>query len=175
MTPDSHAPFAESQMTGQRRMPAAAAVVAAVALFASPVDARAAEVIELTQTGCQFVEAENDVDHDFTTTSAEDCKRINAETGAERLAAAAPLELKPGRYVFRVTNKNVPYSLGFWLRESDYETSSRVARLTKTSVSGGGLEPGATRDYAVDLEPGEYVYSCPLNPTPDYRLVVTAN
>ena len=24
----------------------------------------------------------------------------------------------------------------------------------------------------LELEPGEYLYSCPLNPTPDYRLVV---
>ena len=31
---------------------------------------------------------------------------------------------------------------------------------------------GKSRDYAIDLEPGEYVYSCPLNPTPDYRLIV---
>ena len=39
--------------------------------------------------------------------------------------------------------------------------------------SGGGLVAGATQDYAIELTPGEYVYSCPLNPTPDYRLVVT--
>jgi len=25
----------------------------------------------------------------------------------------------------------------------------------------------------VKLEPGEYVYSCPLNPTPNYHLVVS--
>ena len=42
----------------------------------------------------------------------------------------------------------------------------------KTSVSGGGLGTGQTKDYEVELEPGEYLYSCPLNPTPDYRLVV---
>jgi hypothetical protein len=32
--------------------------------------------------------------------------------------------------------------------------------------------PGKTRDYAIELKPGEYVYSCPLNTTPDYRLMV---
>ena len=52
---------------------------------------------------------------------------------------------------------------------------SRIHKLTKTSVSGGGLSPGKTRDYAVTLEPGEYVFSCPLNTTPDYRLVVKGN
>ena len=40
------------------------------------------------------------------------------------------------------------------------------------SISGGGLATGSTQDYEVTLEPGEYVYSCPLNPTPDYRLTV---
>jgi len=40
-------------------------------------------------------------------------------------------------------------------------------------VSGGGLTTGTTKDYEVELEPGEYLYSCPLNPTPDYKLIVT--
>ena len=35
-----------------------------------------------------------------------------------------------------------------------------------------GLGLGATKDYEVELKPGEYVYSCPLNPTLDYKLVV---
>jgi len=45
-------------------------------------------------------------------------------------------------------------------------------KLTKTSVSGGGLSTGKTKDYKVTLKPGEYFYSCPLNPTPNYRVVV---
>ncbi len=125
-------------------------------------------IIELTQTGCQFVEAERGIDHGFTTASKADCEAINDETGAERLAKSPVLNLKPGKYVFRVTNKNVPYGLGFWLRGDGV-----VARATLPSVSGGGLTEGTTKDYAIELEEGEYVYSCPLNPTPDYRVVVT--
>lgn len=160
---------------GDRRLIVGAiALTTGAALSAITFAARADEIIELTQTGCQFVESENGADHGFRTSSAEDCKRINAETGADRLAAAEPLELEAGRYVFRVTNRDVPYPLGFWLRDADYEDASWAGRLTKTSVSGGGLDEGKTRDYAVELEPGEYVYSCPLNPTPDYRLIVTA-
>ena len=26
----------------------------------------------------------------------------------------------------------------------------------------------------IELKEGEYVYSCPLNPTPDYKLIVTS-
>jgi hypothetical protein len=146
--------------------------LALAAMSGAAPDARAADVIELTQIGCQFVESENGVDRGFQPTSADDCKAINAETGAGRLAEAKVLELEPGEYVFRVTNQNVPYELGFWLREADYNPSNPVHKLTKTSVSGGGLTTGLTKDYEITLEPGEYVYSCPLNPTPDYRLVV---
>ena len=126
-----------------------------------------ATVIELTQTPCQFVESEGGVDHGYKSARKSDCDKINGETGADRLAAAAPMTLKPGKYVFRVTNSNVPYGLGFWLRGDGI-----VNRATLPSVSGGGLAVGTTKDYAIDLKAGEYVYSCPLNPTPDYKLIV---
>ena len=77
------------------------------------------------------------------------------------------LRLKPGAHVFRVTNRDVPYELGFWLRGDGL-----IARASLPSVSGGGLVTGTTRDYEIELKPGNYVYSCPLNPTLDYKLVV---
>lgn len=123
------------------------------------------EVVVLTQTACQFVESEAR-DHGFRTTSAADCKAVNRKTGTQRLAQATALELKPGAYIFRVTNKNVPYELGFYLR------GTGLGRLTLPKVSGGGLVTGKTQDYRITLREGQYVYSCPLNPTPDYRLIV---
>ena len=141
-------------------------------LAATAANAEQATVIDLTQTACQFVESENGVDHGYTTARKADCETINAESGAARLAAAETITLKPGKYVFRVTNKNVPYELGFWLREADYNWKNPLHKLTKVSVSGGGLTLGATNEYEVELKPGEYLYSCPLNPTPDYKLVV---
>ena len=133
--------------------------------------AEQAQIIQLTQTGCQFLEPEG-TDHGYKTTKKADCDAINAKTGPDRIAKSRVMELEPGRYVFRVTNRNVPYDLGFWLRSKGYDGRNPLHKLTKTSVSGGGLSPGKTQDYAVTLEPGEYVYSCPLNTTPDYRLVV---
>jgi hypothetical protein len=135
-------------------------------------DASASEIIELTQTGCQFIESEG-VDHGYKTTKKADCDAINARTAKDRLAKAEVMELKPGSYTFRVTNKNVPYELGFWLRSKGYDWRNPIHKLTKTSISGGGMVLGKTQDYEVTLKPGEYVYSCPLNTTPDYRLVVT--
>ena len=67
----------------------------------------------------------------------------------------------------RKVSRGVPYELGFWLRGA-----TLAGRVKLPSVSGGGLVTGKTQDYAITLAPGEYVYSCPLNTTPDYRLVV---
>jgi hypothetical protein len=114
-----------------------------------------------------LVESENGKDRGFKPTKEADCEAINARTGAERLAEAKTITLAPGKHIFRVTNKNVPYELGFWLRGA-----SLVDRARLPSVSGGGLTTGKTQDYEIELKPGNYVYSCPLNPTPDYRLVV---
>ena len=159
--------------TPTRRAVLLGSIPAALAFALAPgAAAQDANVIVLTQFPCQFVESENGVDHGFTTTKKADCDAINAKTGPTRLAAAKILELAPGTYVFRVTNTSVPYELGFWLREHDYNWKNPLHKLTKTSVSGGGLKLGATQDYTVELEPGEYLYSCPLNTTPDYRLVV---
>jgi len=144
---------------------AVAALLGASAAGAAGDDGR--RIIALTQTPCQFLESENGRDLGFKSRSAEDCNAINARTGKKRLAEAKTVELAPGKYVFRVTNKNVPYELGFWLRGG-----SLVDRALLPSVSGGGLATGKTQDYPIELKPGEYVYSCPLNPTPDYKLVV---
>lgn len=124
-------------------------------------------VIELTQTGCQFVESEGGVDHGYMPSQKADCETINAETQDQRIGDDNTLHLEPGKYVFRVTNTDVPYMLGFYLR-----SESVLDRPFLPSVSGGGLHEGVTQDYEVVLEEGEYVYSCPLNTTPDYKLVV---
>lgn len=126
------------------------------------------QVIELTQVPCQFLESEKGIDHGFTSRSISDCQAINEQTGEQRLAASRTLTLKPGQYLFRVSNKNVPYELGFWLRGDGLINRARLP-----SVSGGGLTTGITQDYPITLKPGEYVYSCPLNPTPDYKLIVS--
>ena len=146
---------------------ASAVVAISLSLVASSPAAAAPTVIELTQTGCQFVEIEDGVDHGFKTRQAMDCVLINAETGTERLSNVKPLVLKPGEYVFRISNKNVPYQLGFYLR-----ASSRLKVPFLPKIVGGGINQGDTKDYSVELKPGSYSFSCPLNPTPNYPLIV---
>jgi len=132
-------------------------------IFVSYANSTEPVIIELHQTPCTIVEAEvtpqNFVSHKYA-----DCVRINKNTVKTREFKV--LRLKAGKTVFRVTNDNVSYPLGFWLR------GRGIGRLTLPSVSGGGLTTGATKDYIIELKPGRYVYSCPLNPTPDYPLIV---
>lgn len=142
-------------------------VLITLALYGVGSAAQEPGVITLTQTGCQFLETENGIDHGYQPRAKEDCEVINERTGPGRLDAANVLTLKPGRYTFRVTNADVPYALGFWIRGEGL-----IERARLPSTSGGGLETGTSRDYTIDLVPGRYVYSCPLNPTPDYRLIV---
>ena len=121
------------------------------------------KLIELTQTPCIIIEAEESP-VEYISSSKADCEKINKKTGGDR--AFRELRLKPGKTVFRVTNRNVPYDLGFWVR------GKGIGRLTLPSVSGGGLKTGETIEYEIDLKEGEYLYSCPLNSTPDYPLIV---
>ena len=124
-----------------------------------------ATVINLTQVGCQFLEVEAQ-NYQYSPKKSADCEEINAKTLANRESGFKPLELKPGKYIFRVTNSNVPYKLGFYLRGEEGKKSSLP------DVSGGGLTKDVTKDYEIDLVAGKYVFSCPLNPTPDYPIVV---
>ncbi len=80
----------------------------------------APKVITLTQTGCRFVESKGGIDRGYK----------------DRPDEAKPVVLAPGKYIFRVADKNVPYGPGFWLR------GTGLGRVTLPSVSGGGLDPG---------------------------------
>jgi len=148
---------------------AAAALVLAAFSFTTSATAEDVQIIEITQVNCQFVESENGVNHGFESRRKSDCQKINKKTVEDRLADAETLELTPGKYIFRVTNVNVDYPLGFYVRGASLLGKARLPR-----VSGGGLTKGVTKDYEITLKEGEYVYSCPLNSTPDYKLSVVA-
>ncbi len=127
----------------------AVASVAGLLVASSSYGAAEPKVIELTQVPCQFIETENGIDRGYTTTKKADCDAINARTGQERVASSELLVLQPGEYIFRVTNKNVSYELGFWLRGDGL-----INRLRLPSVAGACLFTGETKDYEIDLRPG---------------------
>jgi hypothetical protein len=146
------------------------AIGAAMVAFGSGTAAAEPQVIDLVQVPCQFLDVEQD--QGYSSTKKADCDAINAKSGEARLAKSKTLKLKSGEYVFRVSNKNVPYELGFWIREKGYNWANPLHKLNKLSVSGGGLYEGKSQDYSVTLKPGEYVFSCPLNTTLDYNIIV---
>jgi len=148
------------------------AALAVVGWFHEP---KKPEVFQLTLTACQMLEPERGVDRGFERGDETDCREINARTADERLAEARVFELDPGRYTIRVTNKDVDAKLGFWLREEGFNFGNPFHVMHRTSVSGGGLAAGETMRFTLKLKPGAYLYSDPVSPTPDYRLVVRAD
>ncbi len=81
------------------------------------------------------------------------------------------LKLKAGKpYIFEVTNDGVDHEVGFVIAPAGKtEATDHIqnAYLSKTVKDGE-----SARSKEVILEKGEYVYFCPLNPTPQYKLVV---
>ena len=82
------------------------------------------------------------------------------------------LNLKPGKYIFEVTNKKV-----------DREVGLVVANTTDEGKAGDHIQEGylantvkkgeSARSQIVVLEEGNYKYFCPLNPTPEYTITVS--
>ena len=76
------------------------------------------------------------------------------------------LNLTAGHYIFEVTNLEVDKELGFYLQD---KTDAQVANSGLKELVGNGQ---TSRTGVVFLAPGDYQYSCPLNPTPHYTLNV---
>ncbi|NQZ75758.1 MAG: cupredoxin domain-containing protein [Ekhidna sp.] len=81
------------------------------------------------------------------------------------------LKLEAGqKYIFEVKNEGVDKLVGFVVApkgKTGKEDHIQAAYLYKTIDNG---ESATSQE--VTLEKGEYVYFCPLNPTPQYTLVV---
>ncbi|MEM1119779.1 MAG: hypothetical protein AAGJ18_04985 [Bacteroidota bacterium] len=78
------------------------------------------------------------------------------------------LNLAPGKYIFEVTNKNVDKGLGFYLTP----TSDAKAQVPNSGLEKLVKQGETSRTGIVDLTAGTYQYSCPLNPTPHYKVTV---
>ncbi len=80
------------------------------------------------------------------------------------------LTLSEGTYVFEIANNKVGHDVGFVLapkgkvEQKDHIKNAYVTSLVKNN--------GKSISKKVTLKKGEYVYFCPLNPTPQYTLTV---
>ncbi|TYB74013.1 cupredoxin domain-containing protein [Bizionia myxarmorum] len=80
------------------------------------------------------------------------------------------LTLKEGTYVFEIANKDVAHEVGFVLApkgNTDEANHIKAAYVTEPVKTGS-----TSKTKEVTLKKGEYVYFCPLNPTPEYTLLV---
>lgn len=78
--------------------------------------------------------------------------------------------VKAGTYVFEVSNDGVDHKVGFVLApkgKTNQKDHIKNAYVKNTMANG---ETSSSQE--VILEKGEYVYFCPLNPTPQYTLRV---
>ncbi|PQB05283.1 hypothetical protein [Aureitalea marina] len=101
------------------------------------------------------------------TSKVGDSKRVKLEQTPGEFTQQT-LKLKPGSYIFEVTNKGIDHAVGFVLApKSDPDAHIQSAYVTK-AIAKGATE----RSNTTVLTKGEYVYFCPLNPTPQYKLIV---
>lgn len=83
------------------------------------------------------------------------------------------LKLKPGKYQFEVTNKNVDHEVAFFLQEEANKGKTEMSSTMTNSLLPKTLKQGESAITGiVELKKGNYVYSCPLNPTPHYTITV---
>ena len=70
--------------------------------------------------------------------------------------------MKPGTYVFHVTNK-AGKPVGFQIQDTK----------TKETLAKGMVKQGKTKDFEVEVGENGVRYRCPVNPTPWYEVSVS--
>ncbi len=80
--------------------------------------------------------------------------------------------LESGAYIFEIANNNVGHQIGFVLVPKGKDASKPENHI-KTAYVTKAVDNNTTESSNVThLEKGEYVYFCPMNPTPQYTLTV---
>ena len=80
------------------------------------------------------------------------------------------LTLSEGTYVFEVANTGIDREVGFVLMpkgKKGPENHIKEAYVTETVKTNS-----KSSSQEVKLTKGEYIYFCPMNPTPEYKLTV---
>ena len=78
------------------------------------------------------------------------------------------ITLSEGTYVFEISNTGVGHDVGFVLAPKGQKDKHIKSAYVQNMVTTGKKE----NSKEVKLAKGEYVYFCPLNPTPEYTLIV---
>lgn len=82
------------------------------------------------------------------------------------------LTVSEGTYVFEVANNNAAKEVGLVLVKKGADASNPENHIQTAYVTQVVKDGETQKTQATTLAKGEYVYFCPLNPTPQYTLTV---
>ena len=82
------------------------------------------------------------------------------------------LTLKEGSYIFEISNNNVGHQIGFVLVPKGKDATKPENHITSAYVTKAVDNNKKETSKVTTLTKGEYIYFCPLNPTPQYTLTV---
>lgn len=100
-------------------------------------------------------------------TNAQEVKTVSLEQ-TKGAFTQKQITLSEGTYVFEITNNNVGHNVGFVLAPKAAVKAHIKSAYVQEQVKNNSKQSSKK----VTLKKGEYVYFCPLNPTPEYTLIV---
>ena len=105
----------------------------------------------------------------FSSVFAQEAKTVTLEQ-TEGEFTVKELTLKEGNYIFNIQNSGIDHEVGFVLAPkgmTDAKHHIKEAYVTKKVATNMTVPTNE-----VMLKKGMYTYFCPLNPTPEYTLIV---
>tara|TARA_R110002051_G_scaffold137916_4_gene210586 strand:+ start:12462 stop:12848 length:387 start_codon:yes stop_codon:yes gene_type:complete len=82
------------------------------------------------------------------------------------------ITVSEGTYIFDVANNNVGKDVGLVLVKKGKDAAKPENHIQTAYVTAAVKNNTVGHSKETKLEKGEYVYFCPLNPTPQYSLIV---
>lgn len=82
------------------------------------------------------------------------------------------ITVSEGTYVFEVSNNHAAKEVGLVLVPKGKDASKPENHIKTAYVTAVAKDGETQKTNATTLAKGEYVYFCPLNPTPQYTLTV---
>ncbi|NAS29596.1 hypothetical protein GTQ40_01295 [Flavobacteriaceae bacterium R38] len=103
--------------------------------------------------------------------SAQEVKKVALEQTKGEFTQKE-VKLSAGTYVFEISNNNVGHDVGFVLVPKGKDASNPKNHIKNAYVTKAVANGKKESTNKVTLKKGEYVYFCPLNPTPQYTLII---
>ncbi len=103
--------------------------------------------------------------------NAQEVKTISLEQTKGEFTQKS-LTVSEGTYVFAVSNNQVGKDVGLVLVPKGKDASKPENHIATAYVTEVVKDGKVEKSKATKLTKGEYVYFCPLNPTPQYTLTV---